>query len=124
MQPVIEQTVIQLTPMLYGLSFVAAFVFMVFVHELGHFLAMRKHRPNCAITFRYNKGMQVYVGEEDEYKGLTHKQKIEIYFSGIGLGLFVPVFFTIAHWGFFPLFAIYFLGIKNDIELIKRNLRE
>lgn len=89
----------------------------VLMHELGHWIVLKKYYPEA--TINYEKGY-FYVGKEYMYKGLDDQTKKKVYWSGILLG-FLPILLILETNGYVYLFLclVYVVGIKHDLKQLK-----
>jgi hypothetical protein len=101
--------------------FVLTFVASVFLHELGHLLVLRRHSKNAKIYFHKQEGkLKLHTGKEDDYLNLSRDELINVYRSGILLGLIPVGLFTIVNpWGL-VLIIVYLGGCNSDFKKIAR----
>lgn len=101
--------------------FLLTFLASIFLHELGHLLVLRKHSKKARVYFKRVKGkLKLTAGKESDYLGLSNKELMRVYYSGIFLGAVPVALFTIVNlWGI-VLFVAYLLGCGSDFSKIKR----
>lgn len=94
----------------------------IFLHEVGHYVAYFNYTGK-RIKFTLSR-KEIVMGEEEDYRNLTKKQKLVVLGSGIIAGLF-PVL-LISDWGLVGnlgsaiIFTMYMMGCLPDIiELAK-----
>ena len=97
------------------------FIVAVIVHEVGHYLVLRKYSPNTSIKIYFDKWLpHIQTGVQEDYDVLTPSQKIEVYIWGIIAGLIPIVLAFLVHPIYFVLLGPYFVGLMNDLKLIKK----
>jgi hypothetical protein len=96
---------------------IEVFVLSVVVHELGHLLYFYSIGIKTSIHFS-SKNWKLQVGYNKDYEGLTKRQLIDLYVSGIFSGLFViAIYGNINPLNLIAL-PFYISGCKKDIKNI------
>lgn len=91
------------------------FALSVIVHELAHWLYLRKFNPNAKITVvAVRKGIQLRTGEESDYVNLSRDEKATLYFYGIVAGIFPIVIAGMIHPVYLLTLPGYVVGCYSD----------
>lgn len=86
-------------------------------HEYGHVLFFKE--SGVQVKIRFSKG-RIMIGETKDYSKLTKKEKRNMYFSGIVLGMFPLLIAYHTNPPYFFLIPLYLFGCKKDIRNIWR----
>jgi hypothetical protein len=115
--------------MTWGMSIFFAyciFICGIVFHELGHYLWLRRFRPDTKIYFYFEGYMpQIHTGTQEDYDALTSRDKINVYLWGPTFELLFIYIAGVIH----PLFWVLIVpaavgGWKNDIRLILKHSRK
>ena len=101
-------------------SIIGLLIVCIFMHELGHYLWFRIYLKK-RIKFDY-RDLAIKVGKNKDYKKLSKREKIALYYIGIVWGI-IPITFFATGVPFLWLVLIpYLAGCWTDIKLILENL--
>ena len=85
----------------------------IILHEYGHY-AYFKYIIGKTVHIKY-KDLTFEVGELKDYVTLSRKQKFDVYFSGVMLGLLIIVYFGYFTPVFYLLIPFHLWASKSDL---------
>jgi hypothetical protein len=86
----------------------------IVLHEFGHWVCMKKFKPDIKIHFS-SKGLM--VGEEEDYNNLKPQELEGVYMFGILFGLaFIILYGIVIDVTILILLLPYLMGCKKDIK--------
>ena len=83
------------------------------IHELGHYIILRKYNKDAAIEFFIKGKPQLRTGS---VAGLSNQEKIQVLAGGVAAGMFIIIMALQVHQFFTLLIAPYILGCMRDFK--------